>query len=52
MPNSNLVERLEAEATRRWASIPTHVRELLAEAAHRIEQLEVELGAPKEPAND
>lgn len=36
-----LIERLEAEATRRWSSIPTHVRELLIEAVNRITTLEV-----------
>lgn len=36
-----LIERLEAEATRRWSSTPTHVRALLNEAANRITTLEL-----------
>ena len=34
-----LIDRLNEEATRRWSSVPTHVRELLNSAALAIEVL-------------
>jgi len=41
--SQSLVNLLNEEATRRWSSVPTHVRELLSQAANLIEDLEAQL---------